>query len=141
MIYALGRCWINPSLVPILPDDEQPETSPYYLLEVGLVLASVVVLAYLIGAGANGSLGFIPLGGLITPIAWLAFMYVVYKWSRRAKPGGFYFSDLWYEFFMGLVPPTILIAFALGSILAGWATPAEASACGALGAVLSLIHI
>ena len=29
---------------------------------------------------------------------------------------------------MGLVPPTVLIAFALGSILAGWATPAEA--CG-----------
>ena len=56
--------------------------------------------------------------------------------TREAKPGGFYFSDLWYEFFMGLVPPTILIAFALGSILLGWATPAEAAACGAFGSIL-----
>ena len=63
-------------------------------------------------------------------------MYAVYAWLHNAKPGGFYFTDLWYEFFMGLVPPTVLIAFALGSILAGWATPAEASACGAFGAVL-----
>ena len=37
---------------------------------------------------------------------------------------------------MGLVPPTVLIAFALGSILAGWATPAEAAACGAFGSIL-----
>ncbi|MEM0945158.1 MAG: TRAP transporter large permease subunit, partial [Pseudomonadota bacterium] len=40
------------------------------------------------------------------------------------------------ELFLGLVPPTLLIAFALGSILAGWATPAEAAACGAFGAIL-----
>ena len=30
----------------------------------------------------------------------------------------------------------MLIAFALGSILAGWATPAEAAACGAFGSML-----
>jgi TRAP-type mannitol/chloroaromatic compound transport system permease large subunit len=63
-------------------------------------------------------------------------MYFAYTWTRKTRPGGFYFSDLWYEFFMGLVPPTVLIAFALGSILAGWATPAEAAACGAFGAIL-----
>ena len=63
-------------------------------------------------------------------------MGVIYKVSRAVKPGGFYFSDLWYEFFMGLVPPTILIAFALGSILLGWATPAEAAACGAFGSIV-----
>ncbi len=136
MLYALVRCWINPNLGPILPADEQPETSPHYMLEVGLVISSIVILGYLLAAGASGALGFIPLGGLILPVAWLAIMFLVYKWARATKPGGFYFSDLWYEFFMGLVPPTILIAFALGSILAGWATPAEASACGALGAVL-----
>ncbi|MGI9407358.1 MAG: TRAP transporter large permease subunit [Hyphomicrobiaceae bacterium] len=141
MIYALGRCWINPSLGPILPKDEQPKTSPFYLLEVTLVIGAILVFGYLLAAGASGSLGFIPLGGLIIPIVWLIFMYLVYAWARRTRPGGFYFSDLWYEFFMGLVPPTILIAFALGSILAGWATPAEASACGALGAVfLSLAY-
>ena len=40
---------------------------------------------------------------------------------------------------MGLVPPTVLIAFALGSILMGFATPAEAAACGAFGSVLLAI--
>jgi len=49
---------------------------------------------------------------------------------------GFYFSDLWNEFFAGLMPPTILISFALGSILLGFATPAEAAAMGAFGAIL-----
>jgi TRAP-type mannitol/chloroaromatic compound transport system permease large subunit/TRAP-type mannitol/chloroaromatic compound transport system permease small subunit len=141
MIYALGRCWINPKLGPILPADEQPETSPYYLLEVIAVMAAIVAFFWLITLGAAGSLGFIPLGGLILPVAWLGVMFGVYKWARATRPGGFYFSDLWYEFFMGLVPPTVLIAFALGSILAGWATPAEAAACGAFGAiVLSLAY-
>ncbi|MGR3515105.1 MAG: TRAP transporter large permease subunit [Paracoccaceae bacterium] len=49
---------------------------------------------------------------------------------------GFYFSELWDEFFAGLMPPTILISFALGSILLGLATPAEAAAMGAFGAIL-----
>ncbi|MCA8834456.1 MAG: TRAP transporter large permease subunit, partial [Proteobacteria bacterium] len=70
------------------------------------------------------------------PVAWLWLMHSVYNWTRRVRPRGFYFSDLWYEFFMGLVPPTTLVAFALGSILLGWATPAEAAACGAFGAIL-----
>ncbi|WP_136441888.1 TRAP transporter large permease subunit [Pacificoceanicola onchidii] len=50
--------------------------------------------------------------------------------------GNFYFSQLWDEFFAGLMPPTILISFALGSILLGLATPAEAAAMGAFGAIL-----
>ena len=48
----------------------------------------------------------------------------------------FAFSALWDEFFAGLMPPTILISFALGSILLGLATPAEAAAMGAFGAIL-----
>jgi len=40
------------------------------------------------------------------------------------------------EFLLGLVPPAALVAFALGSILLGWATPAEGAACGAVGAFL-----
>ncbi len=130
------RCWINPKLGPILPPDEQPDTSPYYLAEVAGVGTGIGILVWLIVAGATGQLAVFPLAGLLAPIAWIGVMYAIYNWTRKTKPGGFYFSDLWYEFFMGLVPPTILIAFALGSILAGWATPAEASACGALGAIL-----
>ncbi len=41
-----------------------------------------------------------------------------------------------YEFFMGLVPPALLVFSALGSILFGLATPTEAAGCGALGAIL-----
>jgi TRAP-type mannitol/chloroaromatic compound transport system permease large subunit/TRAP-type mannitol/chloroaromatic compound transport system permease small subunit len=55
---------------------------------------------------------------------------------RKEADGGFYFSDLWDEFFAGLMPPSILISFALGSILLGFATPAEAAAMGAFGAIL-----
>jgi len=40
-----------------------------------------------------------------------------------------------------MVPPIILIFMVLGTILLGWATPTEAAACGALGAVvLTLIY-
>ena len=136
IIYSVGRCIINPSLGPILPVEEQPETSPYYFLEVLLVMGSLVALVWLITIGATSGFGMFPLDGLVVPILWLGVMFAVYSFMRSVRPGGFYFSDLWYEFFMGLVPPTILIAFALGSILAGWATPAEAAACGAFGAML-----
>ena len=40
------------------------------------------------------------------------------------------------EFFLGLVPPALLVGFALGSILFGWATPTEGAACGAAGALI-----
>ena len=142
MAYALIRCWINPSLGPILPPDEQPETSEYYLLEFAIVMASLVILFYILGQSLIGNLAGLFFGaGLVLPLVWIAVMYYTYSWIRKTRPGGFYFSDLWYEFFMGLVPPTTLVAFALGSILLGWATPAEAAACGAFGAVfLSLAY-
>ena len=41
--------------------------------------------------------------------------------SERPKNMG----KVWYEFFMGLVPPAALVFFALGSILFGLATPTE----------------
>ncbi|EPX80127.1 TRAP-type C4-dicarboxylate transport system, large permease component [Litoreibacter arenae DSM 19593] len=75
VIYALGRCWINPKLGPPLPEDMIPENR----------------------------------------------------------------SIIWKELFFGLVPPTILIAFALGSILAGWATPTEGAGMGAFGSILLAI--
>ena len=136
MIYTIGRCWINPNLGPILPKEEQPETSPFYAIEVILVMAALAVFTWLCTLGVNGSLAFFPLAGLVIPLLWIGFMFAAFRWTRAVRPNGFYFSDLWYEFFMGLVPPTVLIAFALGSILMGFATPAEAAACGAFGAIL-----
>ena len=136
MIYTIGRCMINPKLGPILPKDEQPETSPFYAIEVILVMAALGIFIWLIALGVGGSLAIFPFAGLLIPLLWIGFMFFAYSWSRKNKPGGFYFSDLWYEFFMGLVPPTVLIAAALGSILMGFATPAEAAAMGAFGAVV-----
>jgi len=124
IIYAVVRCWLNPSLGPILPEEEQPVTSPYYMLEFVLVLIGLLAFFYFIFTN------------ILFAAIWFAIMAAAFYLSRAIKPGGFFFSDLWLEFFMGLVPPTILIAFALGSILLGWATPAEAAACGAFGSIV-----
>ena len=140
--YALVRCWLNPSLGPILPPDEQPTTSPYYWLEAILVISSIVIFFTLIVMALSGALqGIFPFSSLILPLGWIGVMYYASVWVKKAQPAGFFFSDLWYEFFMGLVPPSALVAFALGSILFGWATPKEGAACGAFGAlVLSLAY-
>jgi tripartite ATP-independent transporter DctM subunit len=45
-------------------------------------------------------------------------------------------GELIREFFVGVVPLAALIAFTLGTILAGLATATEAAACGAFGATL-----
>ena len=138
--YAMIRCWLNPSLGPILPEDEQPTTSKYYVLEALLVIGSILTLFTLIFMGLSGSFGgFFPGAGIVLPLSWAGVMYFASKWVAKAKPAGFFFSDLWHEFFMGLVPPSALVAFALGSILFGWATPTEGAACGAFGALVLTI--
>ncbi len=75
LLYSVGRCWINPSLGPPLPED------------------------------------------LIEP--------------DKAK--------IFKELMLGFVPPTILIVFALGSILGGLATPTEGAGMGAFGSILLAI--
>ena len=72
LVYSVGRCWINPSLGPPLPEEMIPD-----------------------------------------------------NWGHVMR-----------EFLLGLVPPTILIAFALGSILTGWATPTEGAGMGAFGSII-----
>ena len=137
MLFALVRCWINGDLGPILPEDEQPETSPYYFLEFTSVMAALVILCWLGGKALVGGFTGVFVGAnFVIPMAWIGFMVIMYRWIRAVKPGGFYYSDLWKEFFLWLVPPSTLVAFALGAILLGWATPAEAAATGAFGAVL-----
>ena len=135
--YALFRCWLNPNLGPILPPEDQPKTSPYYWLEALLVIGSILTFFTLIVKALSGSLqGYFPFSSLIIPLVWMGIMYAASRWVKEAKPAGFYFSDLWHEFFMGLVPPSALVAFALGSILFGWATPTEGAGCGAFGALV-----
>ena len=138
--YSLIRCWLNPSLGPTLPEDAQPKTSPYYWLEAVVVIGSIVTFFTLIVMAFSGSLaGLFPFSSLAVPLAWMGLMYLGARWIRDTRPAGFFFSDLWYEFFMGLVPPSALVAFALGSILFGWATPTEGAGCGAFGALVLTI--
>lgn len=135
--YAMIRCWMNPNLGPILPEDQQPETSKLYWLEAIIVIGSILALFTFMVMGLSGSFsGLFPFANLIIPAAWGAVMIYGSRWVEKHKPAGFFFSDLWHEFFMGLVPPAALVAFALGSILFGWATPTEGAACGAFGALL-----
>ena len=44
--------------------------------------------------------------------------------------------DVWIQFFLGLVPPAVLVLSALGSIVFGLATPTEGAAFGALGSLV-----
>ena len=46
---------------------------------------------------------------------------------------------VWKEFLLGLLPPSLLVFSALGSILKGWATPTEGAGCGAAGAFVLAI--
>ncbi len=187
LVYTLGRCWLNPELGPVLPEEDQPSTSKFYGAEVALICLGILTVCRVFGLSLGGAFGAVmPFGGLIVlavavavahaayrrlnvlrivlPIAVLFHFYMIVAnmgddgalpvWSTifaaftlllafLARPiysaeadGGFYFSELWDEFFAGLMPPTILISFALGSILLGLATPAEAAAMGAFGAIL-----
>jgi len=202
LAYSLIRCWINPSLGPILAEEDQPDTSDYYILEVLLVFSAIfgffkvllvginggfsgwfigasllIPLAYLVliiaayrskavlkfavwafiplaflysanglytgfNAVTDGGAGFLSIAGFFLFVGVLQFVIcaimamVAIRITMAGAWGEFHLAELWREFFLGLVPPTILISFALGSILAGWATPAEASGCGAFGAIL-----
>ena len=89
---------------------------------------------YLLFVNFDGSgvpFGSVALAALMVLLGYLALP--IYRSDAEEK---FRFSQLWDEFFAGLMPPTILISFALGSILLGFATPAEAAAMGAFGAIL-----
>lgn len=104
-----------------------------------------LVLAYINFGGLvylNLPLGFATIPLVLPPFGLVFALFVILlavlglKIYRADAEQDFYFSDLWNEFFAGLMPPTILISFALGSILLGFATPAEAAAMGAFGAIL-----
>lgn len=189
LLYTLSRCWLNPELGPILSEEDQPDTSNNYRLEVILICIGVLAICRVFGLALGGAFGFIPFGGLLVLAATLLISYraymslnvlrivapiaiavqAVYAISQIMTLGGvefalfyhtawliflgfgtyksiglyaadaaenFHFSELWNEFFAGLMPPTILISFALGSILMGFATPAEAAAMGAFGSII-----
>jgi tripartite ATP-independent transporter DctM subunit len=54
--------------------------------------------------------------------------------AKEARTGSM--TQVWIQFFLGLVPPAALVMSALGSIVFGLATPTEGAACGALGSLI-----
>ncbi len=103
------------------------------------------VLAVVIGPVANASVGSI-LIGMIVPGLMLAASYIVYIFVRcllRPQDGPRIegepvppLADRLVLTVQVLIPPVIVIIAVLGSMMAGIATPTEASATGALGTVL-----
>ncbi len=103
------------------------------------------VLAVVIGPVANASVGSI-LIGMIVPGLMLAASYIVYIFIRctlRPQDGPSIegepippMIDRVILTVKVLIPPVLVIIAVLGSMMAGIATPTEASATGALGTVL-----
>ena len=99
---------------------------------------TVLFHTYMVAANWGDGLPWVSLVLLAFIVLLAALAMPIYRSDADTR---FKFSELWDEFFAGLMPPTILISFALGSILLGFATPAEAAAMGAFGAILlSLIY-
>ncbi len=146
--YALVRCWLDPSLGPPLPESERPENSGKMWLEfvaaivvpiIAFVAATIVVRIMTSALLPGDDILSRFLSMLLHLAAWVGVGLAIRRvhfWLKRNRPFGFYISDVWVEFYMGLVPPAMLVSFALGSILLGWATPTEGAACGAFGALL-----
>ncbi|WP_025770670.1 TRAP transporter large permease [Thioalkalivibrio sp. HK1] len=149
--YALVRCWLDPSLGPPLPEAERPEHSGKMWLEfiaaivvpiIALIAVTVIVRAFTSSA-LSGDDFFLRLISMLLHLAGWIGVYLLLRrahlWLNDRRPFGFYISEVWVEFYKGLVPPAMLVSFALGSILLGWATPTEGAACGAFGALLMTI--
>ena len=77
--------------------------------------------------------------GLILVVLYLLYVVVISLWKPQWAPA-FAATDGeprgWRSLLGGLVPPLLLIAAVLGSILTGKATPTEAAGVGAFGALL-----
>ena len=111
--------------------------SAYRKLNVLRIVLPIAILFHLYMIFANiGDDGSLPTWSIIFGAFTVLLAYLARPIYSSEADQGFYFSALWDEFFAGLMPPTILISFALGSILLGLATPAEAAAMGAFGAIL-----
>jgi len=109
----------------------------YRRLNVLRIVVPIAVIFHLYMIVANtGEDGGLPTWSITFGAFTVLLAYLGRPIYSAAAETEFRFSDLWDEFFAGLMPPTILISFALGSILLGFATPAEAAAMGAFGAIL-----
>jgi tripartite ATP-independent transporter DctM subunit len=74
--------------------------------------------------------------GLLLVLMYMAYLLVYAALKPHAAPAGSGERVAAKEVLRGLLPPMLLIAVVLGSILAGAATPTEAAGIGAVGALI-----
>ena len=132
---TLGQI-IPPSIVLVLLGDVLSSAYQQAQLDMGIFSPETVSVGDLfVGA-------LIP--GLLLVSLYIAYIAGVALFNKDAMPAAdnsddSYDTNLLHDVIKSLVPPLILIFAVLGSIIAGLATPTEAAAIGAVGALLLAI--
>jgi len=129
---TLGQI-IPPSIVLVLLGDVLSNAYQQAQLNMGIFSPETISVGDLfIGA-------LIP--GLLLVTFYILYIIGVALFNKKALPAASdtisdYDSHLLYDVFKSLIPPLFLILAVLGSIIGGLATPTEAAAIGAVGAML-----
>ena len=138
ILYTLGRSFINPKLGPAMTVEERKSSYDEMTTEkvggpvVGLALVCLVAMVYLVAdwllSRADAPRLPVTIGPLeVSGVASVPALLVAVPYFRNA-----YFRAV----VLGIAPLGALIAFTLGTIVGGLATPTEAASCGAFGAAL-----
>jgi TRAP-type mannitol/chloroaromatic compound transport system permease large subunit len=136
--YTLARSFLNPKLGPAMTIAERKSAHREMTTEkvgapvVGLGLFCLMVLTYLLadlllGQARVPRLAVAAGPWSISATALAAALLMAFPYFRNA-----YFRAV----VLAIAPLTALIAFTLGTIVGGLATPTEAASCGAFGAAL-----
>jgi TRAP-type mannitol/chloroaromatic compound transport system permease large subunit len=138
VVYTLTRSFINPKLGPAMTMEERKSAYDEMTTEkvgaavVGLALVCLVVMTYLLADFSLSRAGAprlpVTIGPLaVSGLAAVPALLTAFPYFRNA-----YFRAV----VLGIAPLSALIAFTLGTIVGGLATPTEAASCGAFGAAL-----
>ena len=136
--YTLVRSFINPKLGPALTMEESRAAYQAMTTEkvrvpvVALGLVCMLAMAYLVADAVLGTLGVPSLAVGVGPFAVSGAALV----PAVATAYPFFRSPYFRAIVLGIAPLSALIAFTLGTIVGGLATPTEAASCGAFGATL-----
>ena len=136
--YTLVRSFINPKLGPAMTAEESQAAYRAMTTEkvrapvVVLGLVCMVVMAYLVADAVLSRLGVPSLAVGVGPFTASGAALV----PAGATMYPFFRSPYLRAIVLGIAPLSALIAFTLGTIIGGLATPTEAASCGAFGAAL-----
>ncbi len=139
MLAGLFALWVvfvaftRPKEAPAMPLEARTikpiDVSPYIKIPLMIVgfaflygFIFIILQLFAISAGGANVLFYVLFAVAFLLMGWL----FVRNWN----------SPLMYKVVVNLIPPLALILLVLGSIFGGWATPTEAGAAGAIGAML-----